>query len=230
MDALLTNLPRSERIYEAALEGLARVNRAIYESAPSLPSIYAGGVKYRREAGENWRHVADVLKAGWGDCEDLAAARVGELRARGEEGARVTVRRTGPRTVHAEVQRADGTREDPSAKLGMGKGGAAMAGEYEDTIGADPTPGIVEVSWTVDRTATGWRGTVRVPLTTGHALSVRAPGLTKTSAAQAALTKAAQLLESPAARALMPEPARIALQIAQRPEVRAVAKKLLSLF
>lgn len=234
MDALLKNLPKSTRIYEAALEGLSRVNEAIYRADPSLPSIYAGGVKYRREVGENWRHVADVLRELWGDCEDLATARVGELRARGEAGARARVRRVGPRLVHVDVVRADGTTEDPSVRLGMGKGDPMRGDDdvsgYEDVIGADPTPGIVEVSWTVDKTPTGWRGTVRVPLTTGHAFTIRAPGVTKTQAAQSALMKAAKLLDSPVAQALIPPQAKLALALAQRPELRAVGKKLLSLF
>jgi hypothetical protein len=114
------HLPRGIRFYTDALEGLARVNTDLYREH-KLPSIYSGRVRYRRESTEEWRPVTEVLADGWGDCEDLAAARVGELRASGEQGASVLVKRTGPQMTHALVKRADGTIEDPSRKLGMGR-------------------------------------------------------------------------------------------------------------
>lgn len=120
MDAQLLRLPESIEIYEAALEGLSRVNEAIYKQRPSLPDLYKSGAVYRRETGEAWRHVADVVGEGWGDCEDLAAARVGWLRAkRIDRKARVKVVRTGPRMTHAIVARGNGKIEDPSKTLGM---------------------------------------------------------------------------------------------------------------
>ncbi len=120
MDAQLLRLPESIEIYEAALEGLSRVNEAIYKQQPSLPELFASGAVYRRETGEAWRHVADVIADGWGDCEDLAAARVGWLRAkRIDRKARVKVVRTGPKMTHAIVARGNGKIEDPSKVLGM---------------------------------------------------------------------------------------------------------------
>jgi transglutaminase-like putative cysteine protease len=86
----------------------------------NLPSIYSSGVRYRGEPSDVWRHVADVMKTGHGDCEDLAAARAAELRVSGvDPGAFVHVYRSGARRYHAVVGRSDGTIEDPSWILGM---------------------------------------------------------------------------------------------------------------
>lgn len=71
---------------------------------------------------EEWQNVAELYGAGKGDCEDLAGARAAELRVRRGEPARAIAYRSGPRKFHAVVRRADGTIEDPSRILGMGKG------------------------------------------------------------------------------------------------------------
>lgn len=86
---------------------------------PQRP-LYAAGVRYMRsDPTERWQLPSETAARGGGDCEDLAAWRVAELRRAGERGARVVVRRTGPRVLHAVVLRADGTIEDPSRRLGM---------------------------------------------------------------------------------------------------------------
>lgn len=112
-------IPRLARAYlVGALEGLVAVNRA-WMHHHDVPSLYSSGVVYRREiAGrEAWDCVPVVLGRGWGDCEDLAAWRVAELREHGIP-AWPWVRRTGPSTLHALVRRLDGF-EDPSRTLGM---------------------------------------------------------------------------------------------------------------
>ena len=238
MDAMLSNLPRSTAIYEAALEGLARVDAAIYREHPTLPSIHTAQVKYRPERHEVWRHVGDVLRDGWGDCEDLASARVGWLRARGlDERARVKVRRTGPRMSHAVVLRSSGTIEDPSRDLGMGKD-AQMRKQREndgaddgawEMLGADPSASV-DITWTMERSGDGWRGTLRIPLDAGRMLLVSRGAAKKSEAQSAALRAAAKVLDNPAVASLVPGPAKFALSLARSPRARQVAKKVLSFF
>lgn len=108
------------RFVEAALEGLAEL--ATEDHRETLhPTLYTSGIRYQREQGsENWLTPTELLVAGRGDCEDLAAYRVGELRASGvDPGARIVIERTGPRTLHAVVRRSSGAIEDPSRALGM---------------------------------------------------------------------------------------------------------------
>ena len=93
-----------------------------------LPPLYRAGVQYRREQAkqcwhpisggcEDWLSAWEVKRQGYGDCEDLASWRAAELNLAGERARAVPVRtRSG---WHIVVRRADGTIEDPSAKLGM---------------------------------------------------------------------------------------------------------------
>lgn len=262
------NLPRSEKVYELALEGLARVNDLLYRQDPNLPGIYEprAGVQYRREPTEVWRHAQDVIRDRWGDCEDLAAARVGELRARHDElGAKIIVRRTGRRLTHALVRRASGRIEDPSRKLGMGKPEVPIVvqakpalsfssgsvptylpssrqdeispdeNDYDGTdeefeeIGADVSRSA-ELSWTVDKTANGWRGTVRVPLELGKCLLVSRSGKTEEAAAKKSLSAASRVLDSDIAKALIPPQAQFALKFARSPAAQKIAKSILGKF
>lgn len=118
------NIPASMglRFTEAALEGLARLATEDH-AAHELPPLYTSGIRYRREQGtENWLLPSEALVAGVADCEDLSAYRVGELRATGvDPAARIVVEQSGPRTLHAVVRRGNGTIEDPSRALGMGR-------------------------------------------------------------------------------------------------------------
>jgi hypothetical protein len=86
-----------------------------------MPYLYESGVRYVREprGREWWQTVADNLYMLEGDCEDLATHRAAELNVYTGEPARAETIRTGPRTFHAIVVRANGQIEDPSAKLGM---------------------------------------------------------------------------------------------------------------
>lgn len=106
---------------EALLEGLVLLNLWLLAERSALPPLYRSGVVYQRERGtERWQTVEQVFKAGRGDCEDLCAWRVAELRRAGEHGAVAIVDKTGPRLWHVRVMREDGTIEDPSRILGMG--------------------------------------------------------------------------------------------------------------
>lgn len=251
MNATLIRLPRSTEVYEAALEGLTRMNEWIYRQDPSLPEIHDAGVRYRREAGEAWRHAGDVIRERWGDCEDLAGARAGWLRARGvDPRARVRVVRTGKRLTHAIVERGDGTREDPSADLGMRSPGASVVmdplgrmrqmdpnneqteteyGEDWEEIGADPSPSA-ELSFLVEKTDNGYRGIVRVPLDAGRALFVARTAKSKPAAAKKATSAASKVINNPVVSSLIPPQARFALNLVQSDKARSIAKKLLKLF
>jgi hypothetical protein len=102
-----------------ALAGLCAMNMALMAEHP-VPPLYQSGVRYRRERPDTWSTVDIVLARGVGDCEDLTAYRVAELRLTGEDpGARGEVVEVRPRKWHARVRRSDGSVEDPSAKLGM---------------------------------------------------------------------------------------------------------------
>jgi hypothetical protein len=105
------------------LEALAGIN-ADHMRAHPTPKLYASGVRYRREPRglEQWLSVPEVIARGYGDCEDLAAWRVAELRSQGEHatfGVSGQQRDNGKWTFHITVHRGDGTPEDPSRRLGM---------------------------------------------------------------------------------------------------------------
>ena len=115
------NIPATKASLSAALEGLTAVNYLLLRNGKT-PPLYRAGVRYKREqpGKEQWQTAREVYRAGFGDCEDLAAWRAAELRLKGE-AARAVVVRVGPRQFHAIVKRANGQYEDPSRKLGMGK-------------------------------------------------------------------------------------------------------------
>lgn len=90
-----------------------------------LPWLYESGVRYRREKRESgrpeeWKTFRKLVRDGFGDCEDLAAARCAELRERNKIRAVPWLTKRG-RTWHVIVKYPDGTLEDPSRKLGMTK-------------------------------------------------------------------------------------------------------------
>lgn len=126
-------IPTSAATYAAGLEGLTRINERLIQQG-NFPPLYRSAVRYKREPRDVWRHIGDVFKSGWGDCEDLAAARSAQLRASGEDpAARVKVYKSGPNRYHAIVERGDGTTEDPSRKLGMKPFSGSPMGTLEGT-------------------------------------------------------------------------------------------------
>ena len=131
------------------LNWLAQENAIILRAQPDLPLLYDSGVVYRRETDETWCDYLNMLAQGHEDCDGLAAARAGELLAkgwqalrRGDQGFSEAQRRR-PASIPAEVMlttrstadapglyhcivryRVGGRwhREDPSARLGMNGG------------------------------------------------------------------------------------------------------------
>jgi len=86
-----------------------------------LPSVYASGVRYRREWGpETFESAANIHRLGYADCDGLTAWRVGELQASGADRAAAPMLVRVASGYHALVSREGGRYyEDPSAVLGM---------------------------------------------------------------------------------------------------------------
>lgn len=88
------------------------------------PPLYKSGVRYQREPKEQgrferWKTIKDLVMTGNGDCEDLASARVAELRMMGIRAV-PWLKRKG-NTWHVVVKYPNGRIEDPSRRLGMGR-------------------------------------------------------------------------------------------------------------
>ena len=73
----------NERDAVSLLNWLARCNARLIRDQPKLPLLYASRVRYEREEEETWSDFIQLLAQGWEDCDALAAARAGELLARG---------------------------------------------------------------------------------------------------------------------------------------------------
>jgi len=110
-------------------------NRLYLQLHSRVPALYASGVRYENEPlwtfqdmpVEEFALIPVVLARGWGDCDDLSPWRCGELQHHGER-AKIRVQwkrptlangKKGKKYFHIVVRRANGTIEDPSAKLGM---------------------------------------------------------------------------------------------------------------
>jgi hypothetical protein len=146
---IAVKLAFDERAALRLLNWLARENAIILRAQPDLPLLYDSGVTYRRELDETWCDYLNMLVQGHEDCDGLAAARAGELQARGwkalrpgDEGfaeaealrpatlaAEVMLttrsRPDDPGLYHCIVRYAVGRawfRDDPSARLGMHRG------------------------------------------------------------------------------------------------------------
>lgn len=90
------------------------------------PWLYQSGVYYQQEPvtpipQEEWLDFPTLYKVGYGDCEDLAAARAGELQFCGVAAVPcIRYKQFGMLTVvHVLVLHPDGNLEDPSKFLGM---------------------------------------------------------------------------------------------------------------
>lgn len=111
-------LPPHPVALEAVLEGLCGLNFAWMTEAGGAPPLYETGIVYRPEppGQDHWQTAPELLKSRVGDCEDLTAYRVAELRFDGEPArGRVVPTRRGK--FHAVVERASGEIEDPSRIL-----------------------------------------------------------------------------------------------------------------
>lgn len=113
------------------LETLVRINEwqlnRLAMEGKFLPPLYQSGVFYQAEplGEEEWLDIPTLYKQGFGDCEDLAAARCAELRCMGIPAVCAIRHKTikhpsGPITmVHVLVLHPNGSIEDPSKALGM---------------------------------------------------------------------------------------------------------------
>jgi hypothetical protein len=121
-DAL--DLVTRETILRLLLEVLIAENIAHLRARPETPWLYRAGVVYQKEPDDrdDWLDIPEVQLQGMGDCEDLSAWRIAELRVRDQEMAipHVTIATQGSRVLyHVTVRRANGRIEDPSRALGM---------------------------------------------------------------------------------------------------------------
>lgn len=103
----------------------------LWQRHPEWPGLMESGVRYKREPRgvEEWQDVAETLRRGHGDCEDLACMYAAEITVRhGVEAhpdftLRNIAQRNGDITkmFHIFVRLPGGGRIDPSLMLGMGR-------------------------------------------------------------------------------------------------------------
>lgn len=114
-------LPDHAAAVEALLEGFVRAALVIIGAGLAPPDPRQAKVVYKLEppGEEDWKLPHNVVRDGWGDCEDIAGWRAAGLRFTGEDpGARVIVvktgkdKATGQEKLHAVVERSDGTIDD----------------------------------------------------------------------------------------------------------------------
>jgi len=118
----------SEYVLQRLLDLQTLVNVDYVQRHPEAPRLYESGLRYAQEGPYNevWQGYAIMLRGEVADCEDLACARAAELIASGEDpgaragfyGRELAIDR---RLYHVVVMRSDGTIEDPSRTLGMGR-------------------------------------------------------------------------------------------------------------
>lgn len=109
----------------AALEASTVANEAL-GARGALPDIEHAIrdrlVRWKPEPftdGEHFDLAPEVLRRGWGDCDDLAPWLAAQLRMEGEDARAVAIR-SGAQRYHAVVEREDGQILDPSKWAGMG--------------------------------------------------------------------------------------------------------------
>jgi len=105
---------------QAAVEGLALVNRVLLDYYP-IPPLYEVRPRYKVGSTEQWKDIGSILRDGWGDCKDFTAWRLAELyRANVSAKAKSIVERHKRRLLfHTYVEYANGKTEDPARILGM---------------------------------------------------------------------------------------------------------------
>lgn len=191
--ALLTDLARTDVLAGDVV--------SVYE--PSL------GLYYEPEmiGSEEWLSPTSLLRRGFGDCEDLARARVGELLSLGAE-ARVEVVKTGPSRWHAVVARPmpDGTKviEDPSAAL---KPTSKQRRRYRQKVRRRKD------------------GQYEVAIQTGP-IQAKAKGKSKRSAASKAFGALSKVASDPLVKSLIPSPLNTAIELGKALGLKKVGKKI----
>jgi hypothetical protein len=133
------NWLRQSKKLGAAVKAICEINVLLnqgYLGCHKVPPLYRSGVRYQNEplnlltlGGKPFENVEEfalipaIIERGWGDCDDLAPWRCAELRQNGQR-AQIRIQwltdpRTNQKIYHVVVRHADGSIEDPSAKLGM---------------------------------------------------------------------------------------------------------------
>lgn len=108
------------------LDALTKCNLHYLQTHPDTPTLYQSGVCYEREPDdrEDWQSIPETLDRRSGDCEDLACWRAAELQFSGIDArafhTMIPTVSGGP-LYHIRV-RVGGDVEDPSRRLGMGRG------------------------------------------------------------------------------------------------------------
>lgn len=104
---------------ETALKLMTTINYIYKRAHPDEPSIYKAGLRYGLANKTAWYTTPILHGKKIGDCKDFACDRTADLWIAGEMGAKPFLKFVGNRQWHAQVERANGQIEDPSAKLGM---------------------------------------------------------------------------------------------------------------
>lgn len=201
--------PLTEASLTAALAGLTAFNVEWLRAHPSAPSLYTSGVRYRREGkgSEDWQTFPDLLASGFGDCEDLAGALAAELIVSGEDpDARAIARRVREGLWHIQVERGDGTIEDPSRVLGMG----ASSSKGATTMAGTTAPGEFKGGYRMVRTKTGYRFELDLPF----GMTATGTGKSEPDAMRSAAALAEQAMRNPAMQAILPPQAQLAIKSA----------------
>lgn len=94
------------------------------ETRGKIPPLYGGRIRYKRELPrrEEWQAALETAQRGYGDCEDLVAYRLGELRLQGINAyPKILAINPALRHVVLTYRNPAGQliEEDPSRKLGM---------------------------------------------------------------------------------------------------------------
>jgi hypothetical protein len=111
---------------EAAVETLARANVAYLAKHPNTPSFARAPIRYQRElrleGAERWQTIPEILKLGYGDCEDLAAWVIAEARIKGIKAKPFVSGKRGKWHIRVKMKTRGGGIEifDPSRDKGMG--------------------------------------------------------------------------------------------------------------
>lgn len=93
-------------------------------NAGKIPPLYSGRIRYKRELPrrEEWQAALETAERGYGDCEDLVAYRLAELRLQGIQAV-PKILAINPALRHVVLTYRDRTgkliEEDPSRVLGM---------------------------------------------------------------------------------------------------------------
>jgi hypothetical protein len=127
--------PRSEKALGYFLNTLYLIDCDFLRDNPTTPGILAAGVEYKREKlfvsgvggkkiqlPESWKSVPEIIRDGFGDCEDLAcwlAAMMTIQRGIPSRPVWTVKRRGGFSLYHIIVQDHRGKKYDPSRALGM---------------------------------------------------------------------------------------------------------------